>query len=176
MDNTKAVKCAHPVCSCVTTSANTVAPNAKQWKRRNIDCSWNTRAARAKHTSHCIVPHKAFVADLKRRSYVIRPLLDWVRDRNWRPDLCRVLDARSRTLDCRRRGGSLGVGILSGVKATRQKDRAIAVLPELRRTHIGQQIRRIVRGQRRSNARERAMPRIPAPRQLFYPGICARGR
>jgi hypothetical protein len=52
------------------------------------------------HASKLSSLAKTAAADSRRRCYVIRPLLDWVCDRDRWPDLCRTLATRSRTLDC----------------------------------------------------------------------------
>src|SRR5271165_4044652 len=67
---------------------------------------------------------KTVTVEPKRRCNVIWTVLGWVRNCDRRTDLWRALDARTDALDCGCAVVLLGVGILSGVKATRQKDPA----------------------------------------------------
>src|ERR1700692_2763613 len=60
--------------------------------------------------------------DSIRRSHVLRTLRKWFRDHDRRTDLWRAPDARAGALDAVGAIILLGVGILSGVMATRQKD------------------------------------------------------
>src|SRR5712664_1083360 len=69
-------------------------------------------------------PMMRFSANSRRNGYVVRTLCDGFRDRDRRPDLWCVPRAHARTLDVVGAVVLLGVGILTGVKATRQRDPA----------------------------------------------------
>ena len=49
MDNTKAVKCAHPVCSCVTTSGKYCSAQCEAMEKTpDIDCSCEHKGCKGK--------------------------------------------------------------------------------------------------------------------------------